>query len=152
MLWLCWRDKDDRISSKAPDIPANAKSTPTFIRNLKDVYEIFLYASVAERLLASESISMEEVHRGHRYIRRCCEEMLRLGIHLVPNHHLAMHYPDIFRLFGPVYAWWLYAQERYNGEQERVHHNGKAGGEMELTLLRNWVGKHRFHELVSHSQ
>ncbi|EIW57889.1 uncharacterized protein TRAVEDRAFT_38232 [Trametes versicolor FP-101664 SS1] len=135
MLWLCWRDAEDRISRTAPDIPGNAKSTPMFLRNLKEIYDIFLYASIAERILASESISMEE-------------EMLRLGIHLVPNHHLAMHYPDFFRLFGPVYAWWLYAQERFNGEQERVNHNGKAGGEMELTLLRNWVGKHRFYELV----
>ncbi|KAH9849688.1 hypothetical protein C2E23DRAFT_736978 [Lenzites betulinus] len=136
MLWLCWRDSDDRISRTAPAVPGNAKTTPVFIRNLKEIYDIFIYASVAERILASESISMEE-------------EMLRLGIHLVPNHHLAMHYPVVFRLFGPVYAWWLYAQERFNGEQERVNHNGKAGGEMELTLLRNWVGKHRFYELVS---
>lgn len=91
---------------------------------------------------------MEEVQRGHNYLQRCCHAMLKLGIHLLPNHHLAMHYPEIFRLFGPVYAWWLYAHERFNGIQENVNHNGKGEGELELTLLRNWVLKHRLYELV----
>ncbi|CDO73340.1 hypothetical protein BN946_scf185008.g103 [Trametes cinnabarina] len=149
MLWLCWRDDSDHIPRTAPPIPANTKQDPGFIRNLREIYEVFIYASVAERFLARENISMDDVHCGHHYLRRCCQEMLCLGVHLVPNHHLAMHYPEIFRLFGPVYAWWLYAQERYNGEQEKVKHNGKSGGEMELTLLRNWVGKHQFYELLT---
>ncbi|KAI0324359.1 hypothetical protein GY45DRAFT_1349447 [Cubamyces sp. BRFM 1775] len=124
MLWLCWRDANDKIPRDVPPIPANTKSNPTFLRNLDEIYEIFLYDLIAECILASEHISMDELH---------------LSIHLVPNHHLAMHYPEIFWLFGP---------ECFNGEQEKVKHNGKAGGQMELILLRNWVRKHRFYKLA----
>ncbi|TFK82047.1 hypothetical protein K466DRAFT_443405, partial [Polyporus arcularius HHB13444] len=149
ILYIVWRDASDHIRSEPPDIPGNASSKPTFLQNLREIYEVFLFASIAERILASKTISMEEVERGHRYLRQCCTEMLRLGVHMVPNHHLAMHYPDIFRLLGPVYAWWLYAHERFNGMQEKVPHNGKANGEMELTLTRWWVLRQRLLELLA---
>ncbi|KAL1949361.1 hypothetical protein VTO73DRAFT_8242 [Trametes versicolor] len=149
VLWLAWRDGDDRLRHAAPEVPHNAKSKPTFTRNLAEIYRVFLYASIAERILASKSISEDDVKRGHRFMQMCCQEMLRLGIHLVPNYHFAMHYPQFFRLFGPVYAWWLFAHERFNGEQEKVNTNGRAAGEMELTLMRNWIAKHRLFELLS---
>ncbi|KAJ2982401.1 hypothetical protein NUW54_g10758 [Trametes sanguinea] len=149
ILWSLWGDDADMIRSNAPRPPRNAKDVEDFDRSdLAEIYEIFLFASVAERILASKSISAEDVQRGHSYLRRCCQRMLALGIHLLPNHHLAMHYPEIFRLFGPVYAWWLYAHERFNGIQEKVRTNGKGDGEMELTLTRNWVAKQRLHELL----
>ncbi|KAI0631156.1 hypothetical protein C8Q77DRAFT_1062169 [Trametes polyzona] len=150
ILWTVWGNGHDEIRHTPPAPPANAKKVEGFSRSdLREIYEVFLFASVAERVLASKSISMDEVKRGHAYLRRCCERMLELGIHLLPNHHLAMHYPEIFRLFGPVYAWWLYAHERFNGIQEKVRINGKAGGEMELTLTRNWVAKQRLYELLT---
>ncbi|KAI0748334.1 hypothetical protein C8Q80DRAFT_1103489 [Daedaleopsis nitida] len=129
VLWVVWRDHDDRIRPVPPEVPSNAAAIPTFMRDLRQIYDLFLYASVAEKVLANKKISMEEVRRGHSYLQRCCQAMLRLGIRLLPNHHLAMHYPEIFRLFGPVYAWWLYAHERFNGLQENVNHNGKGDGE-----------------------
>lgn len=92
---------------------------------------------------------MDEVQYGHQFLRWCCQEMVALGVHLVPNFHYAMHYPQFFRLFGPVYAWWLFAHERFNGELEKVNLNGHASGEMELSLMRNWITKHRLYELVS---
>ncbi|GBE85854.1 hypothetical protein SCP_0803760 [Sparassis crispa] len=59
-----------------------------------------------------------------------------------------MHYTDIFKRFGPAYSWWLFAFEHCNGEQEQVKLNGHAEGEMEVTMMRNWVAKHRLHELM----
>ncbi|TFK78562.1 hypothetical protein K466DRAFT_507108, partial [Polyporus arcularius HHB13444] len=141
VLWAVWRDEEDKIRTEAPEVPHNAKMKPTFTRNLLKIYQLFQYASLAERILAAKSISMEEVQHGHRYLRWCCEEMVRLGIHMVPNFHFAMHYPQFFELFGPVYAWWLFAHERFNGELEQVNLNGHADGEMELTLMRNWIAK-----------
>ncbi|KAH9849533.1 hypothetical protein C2E23DRAFT_870645 [Lenzites betulinus] len=130
--WRRWVN----IHPSLPELPSNAKNIEEFTRDLREIYEIFLFASVSERILASKSISMEE-------------RMLELGIHLLPNHHLAMHYPDIFCLFGPIYAWWLYAHERFNGIQEKVQINSKACGEIELMLTRNWVAKQRLFELLS---
>jgi hypothetical protein len=136
------------IKSTPPDVPYNASKIPEFRRDLRDVYKVALYLSLAERILVARSISMTEVCRGVRYIRLACEMMLQLGVHLYINHHLAMHYEMIFRRFGPVYAWWLFACERFNGIQEKVSLNGHAGGEMEMTLARDWVGKQRLYELV----
>ncbi|KAG6882621.1 hypothetical protein C0992_011209, partial [Termitomyces sp. T32_za158] len=59
-----------------------------------------------------------------------------------------MHYVQIFKQFGPAYAWWLFPFECFNGELEKVNLNGHATGEMELTLLRDWTLKHRLEELL----
>ncbi|EJF67325.1 hypothetical protein DICSQDRAFT_46259 [Dichomitus squalens LYAD-421 SS1] len=149
VLWLVWRGEDDKIQRHAPKIPPNAKNKPTFDRDLIKIYRVFLYASLAERILAAKAISHEDVQHGHHFLRWCCKEMVMLGVHLVPNFHYAMHYPQFFRLFGPVYAWWLFAHERFNGALEKVNMNGHADGEMELSLMRNWITKHRLHELIS---
>lgn len=148
VLWLCWRDDNDSIPTSAPNIPGNVKHKPTFRRNLQDIYRTLMYLSIAERILANKMLSMSDVQQGQRYIQLHCQELLRLGVHLLPNHHLSMHYSDIFRRFGPAYVWWLFAFERFNGDQESVNINGRGGGEVEMTLIRNWVSKHRLFELV----
>lgn len=112
------------------------------------IYQNSLYLSVAERILAKHEISLDNVRRGQRYIKRHCDGLLCLDIHLVMNHHLAMHYEPVFTGFGPSYAWWLFAFKRCNGDQEQVELNGHADGIMELTMMRNAVGKQRLHELV----
>lgn len=149
LLWLVWRrETDDKIRTTAPEIPPNAKKIPSFKRNPAEIYRLGLYLAVAESILASKAVSMDDVNRAHEYLVRYCKLSLRLGIHLKPNHHLAMHYPAIFRRFGPTYAWWLFAFERFNGYLENINLNGHAGGIMELTILRNWVQRHRVYEMV----
>lgn len=142
------RETDDKIRTTAPEIPPNAKKIPSFKRNPAEIYRLGLYLAVAESILASKAVSMDDVNRAHEYLVRYCKLSLRLGIHLKPNHHLAMHYPAIFRRFGPTYAWWLFAFERFNGYLENINLNGHAGGIMELTILRNWVQRHRVYEMV----
>lgn len=144
---MLWRAEDGRLRKAAPPVPAKAKKPPQFRRRLDEVYELGLFLSVADRILAAKTISMDEVRNGHRYITKYNRGALNLGIHLVINNHLAMHYPTSFR-FGPAYAWWLFGFERCNGDQKKVNLNGHADGEMELTLARAWVLKHRLYELV----
>ncbi|KAG1809542.1 hypothetical protein EV424DRAFT_1282325, partial [Suillus variegatus] len=50
---------------------------------------------------------------------------------LTINHHASTHIDEMIRKVGPVYAWWLFAFERFNGMLNRVHHNGHDGGRME---------------------
>jgi hypothetical protein len=148
-LWLAWRDSQtDEIKTKAPDIPPQAKKPVSFKRKLPELYDMILYLAVAERILSSRSITINDAKRGVDYLQRYCEIGLRLGVNLKPNHHLAMHYVEIFKQYGPVYAWWLFAFERFNGYLEDVNLNGHAGGVMERTILRSWITKHRMYELV----
>ncbi|GJE95314.1 hypothetical protein PsYK624_114980 [Phanerochaete sordida] len=149
VLWICWRDENDKIRPYGNAVPAKSKYHPKFKRALHDIYTASLYLALAERILACKSVSINDVKRGQGYLRKYCEILLRIGAHLTINHHVAMHYVDIFRRFGPAYVWWLFAFERCNGEQENVNHNGHANGEMELTLMRNWVMKHRLFEVLA---
>jgi hypothetical protein len=59
-----------------------------------------------------------------------------------------MHFASMIKLFGPVYAWWLFAFERFNGMLEKVNNNGLDGGRIELTLMRNWVQTHLIYEFL----
>ncbi|KAJ7120571.1 hypothetical protein C8R43DRAFT_1136739 [Mycena crocata] len=150
LLFLAWRESHtDNISSTAPKIPPQSTSRPKFRRNTSEIYKLGLYLSVVESILAAKSITIYDAERAQRYLQMFCQGCLRLGIPLKPNHHLAMHYLPIFIRFGPAYAWWLFAFERFNGILEKVNLNGHAGGEMELTLLRDWILKQRVHELVA---
>jgi hypothetical protein len=31
-----------------------------------------------------------------------------------------MHFVDMLKHFGPVYGWWLFAFERFNGMMEKI--------------------------------
>lgn len=91
---------------------------------------------------------MAQARIGQDFLTQYCKRCLVLGIHLVINHHMAMHYYDMIKRFGPVYGWWLFAFERFNGLLEKVKLNGHDGGRMEVTLLRNWVQSHLLYELL----
>ncbi|KAJ3845821.1 hypothetical protein EV368DRAFT_77177 [Lentinula lateritia] len=84
------------------------------------LYNTVLYLCVAVRLLSTKRISMVQANQE-----------------LTINHHLAMHFAMMVKLFGPVYAWWLFAFERFNGILEKVKTNGHDGGRCKLTMLRN---------------
>ncbi|EGN95381.1 hypothetical protein SERLA73DRAFT_60037 [Serpula lacrymans var. lacrymans S7.3] len=134
ILWLCWKDDEDKIKQTPPPVPSQTKSPPKFKCGLQIIYNAALYLSLAGCIFAYQSISSTDIER----------------VHLTINHHLSMHYAPIFKRFGPAYSWWLFAFERYNGELEQMNLNGHGGGEMEYTLLRDWIEKNRLYEMVHH--
>ncbi|KIY48977.1 hypothetical protein FISHEDRAFT_42291 [Fistulina hepatica ATCC 64428] len=148
-LWIIWHNADDKIMCDAPAVPHNAKSRPTFMRSPRELYTLAIYLSLAEQILARRSITSESAQRGQSYLQMFCCGLLRLEVPMKPNHHFGMHYFDIIKRFGPVYSWWLFAFERFNGLLEDVNLNGHAEGEMELTLMRHWISRQRTYELVT---
>ncbi|KAK0229710.1 hypothetical protein EDD85DRAFT_746890, partial [Armillaria nabsnona] len=99
-------------------------------------------------LFATHKISMAQACQAQQFMLQYCRACIRLRIPLVINHHLSCHFCDMIRHFGPVYSWWLFAFERFNGMLEKVNHNGHDGGRMELTLVQNWVQTHLIYELL----
>ncbi|KAG8988072.1 hypothetical protein FRB94_001112 [Tulasnella sp. JGI-2019a] len=95
------------------------------------------------------SITLNEVQRAVEEIRQYCRMRLMYGIALVISHHLASHYPLFFALYGPAYAWWLFAFEAYNGDMGNVNTNNHAGGELETTMVRNWVSRQLVLDLLT---
>jgi hypothetical protein len=148
VLWFVWRDNLDKIPAGAPRVPTDAKQKPTFVRCRKKLYDALLLLCTASSLLSCWNVALSSLHRGQTLLQWYCQALLRLKVPLSPNHHWAMHYEVIFRRFGPAYAWWVYAYERFNGLLQKVNLNYHEG-EMESTLMRFWVRMHRLYELVS---
>jgi|SRR5882762_713404 hypothetical protein len=149
IFFICWRDNNDRIPATTTPVHHAAKPPADIDRRLDHVYQLCLLLSTAVRLFTSRAVTLSDVDRAQLLLKLYCLQSLRMKIHLKPNHHLAMHYRLFFQLFGPVYAWWLFAFEPFNGLLEKVNLNGHAGGVMELTLMRAWLERHRLYELVS---
>lgn len=55
-----------------------------------------------------------------------------------PYHHLAMHLPHFFRLFGPARCFWTYPFEQVIGQIQRILSNHRLG-QMESTLLHSFL-------------
>ncbi|KAG1810737.1 hypothetical protein EV424DRAFT_1571382, partial [Suillus variegatus] len=147
ILWWSWRDANDEIPDTEPPLPPNTVA-PDFSRNRRSLYHAILHLCMGVRILASRSISMAQARTGQSFLAHYCLECLQLRIPLTINHQASMHTAEMIKKCGPVYAWWLFAFERFNGMLERVHHNGHDGGRIELTLLQNWVQTHLIYEYL----
>ncbi|KAH9921364.1 hypothetical protein B0H21DRAFT_701660 [Amylocystis lapponica] len=148
VLWASWKDQNDEIPDIEPPIPPNAKHNPEHSRNCRALYSAILLLCAGVRILASRKISMAQARIGQNFLVQYCRRLKSFGANLTINHHLSTHFAKFIKLFGPVYGWWLFAFERFNGVLERVHVNGHDGGRMELTLLRHWVQGHLIYEYV----
>lgn len=148
VLWLAWKDENDDIPDTAPAVSPNENITTTHSRKRRSLYDAILLLCAGVRLLSTKVITMAQANAGQMYLANYCQRMLLLGVSLTINHHIAMHFSAMVKLFGPVYAWWLFAFERFNGMLEKVNHNGHDGGRVELTLLRSWVQSHLVYELL----
>ncbi|QRV82786.1 Transposase family tnp2 [Ceratobasidium sp. AG-Ba] len=144
-LWSVWKDPNDLIPDKAEPIPESSDYTEDHIRSRKKIFDLIVLLSAASRILASWSITLEDVNHGMRLLQRYCQGLLRLGVHLQPNHHFSMHYERCFRLYGPAYAWWLFAFERFNGILEKVPIN-RHPEDYETILCRFWTRVQRIFE------
>jgi hypothetical protein len=148
ILWYTWKGDDDEIPDTEPGVSANEKIATTHSRKRKSLYDAILLLCAAIRLLSTKNISMAQAKAGHQYLAQYCQWLIFLGCTLTINHHISMHFSAMIKLFGPVYSWWLFAFERFNGMLEKVKTNGRDGGKMELTMLRNWVQTHLIYELL----
>ncbi|EIW80779.1 hypothetical protein CONPUDRAFT_57284, partial [Coniophora puteana RWD-64-598 SS2] len=147
LLWWAWRDENDEIPSAPPPLPPNTDD-PGFSRDRHQLYDAILLLCAAVRIFSSREISMHQAQTAQEFLAQYCQRCIALDIPLRPNHHASMHTSEMVKRFGPVYSWWLFAFERFNGMLERVKHNGHDGGQMELTLMRAWVQTHLIYEYL----
>ena len=69
------------------------------------------------QILVSPMLTIEEAEQGHDLLVKFCIEFETLyGIEKVtPNMHMHTHLVECIMDYGPVYAFWLFSFERYNG-------------------------------------
>ncbi|XP_077866348.1 uncharacterized protein LOC144354095 [Saccoglossus kowalevskii] len=90
--------------------------------SLKDVlprkdFEMWRLFVLACNLLCAPVISIRNVGKGHSYLMNFCRQFEQLyGSQLVtPNMHYHAHLADCILDYGPVYSFWTFPFERFNG-------------------------------------
>lgn len=116
-------------------------------RNYRTHYDAVLNWCVAMRIWGSRSITVGEVRRANDCHMFACQAWTLMLCHLTPYFHILMHISVLIYFFGPIYAWWVFAYERFNGFLSKIKHNGHAG-ELECTMMRSWTKLHLVHDLV----
>lgn len=117
-------------------------------RNYLRHYDTIIEWLVSLRIFGSRSISVREAYRAHNSHGRACQSWARMLCHLTPYFHILMHLIIWILWLGPVYGWWTYPFERYNGFLSGIRHNGHPG-ELEATMMRSWVKLHLIYDLAS---
>ncbi|KAH0579131.1 hypothetical protein H2248_003284 [Termitomyces sp. 'cryptogamus'] len=118
LLWYTWKNSQDEIWDSAPHVSANKKILTNHSKNQRDLYSAALLLCTGVCLLAMQTISLSQAQLGQDFLLKFCHACIDLK-------------------FGPVYGWWLFAFELFNGMLEKINHNGHDGGKMKVTLLCN---------------
>ncbi|KAJ7434622.1 hypothetical protein FB451DRAFT_1063278 [Mycena latifolia] len=143
----------ENLLAKNPDATdAELKQIDTvkMDRSLRRHYDLVVQFTAAVRIMASNSISPNEVKRGCGALERTIRTWAQMNCHLVPYfHYAAVHMAPQYLKHGPVPGWWTFPYERNNGFLGRFNHNGHSGGEMEGTMMRGWWKTTLIQDLIS---
>jgi len=77
----------------------------------------------------SRKTSAHHAERYAFYMRRYVGGVRELfpDYQLKPNHHYALHIPELLRLFGPLHGTWAFTLERLIGRLQKMNTNFKIG-------------------------
>ena len=91
----------------------------------REHYDAWMRFVTARRLIGCQSIRMAQCSEAESTIIEFCEHFERLyGTETcTPNMHLSCHLVDCIRDYGPVYSFWCFSFERYNGILGSYHKN-----------------------------
>ncbi|KAF9006287.1 hypothetical protein BDZ89DRAFT_966080, partial [Hymenopellis radicata] len=98
-------------------------------RHKYDMLQNFLHLVSAVKLATTAKVtpaSIEEYEfEMHTYLTGLLE--LYPGSQIESYQHMAMHFGDLLRRWGPVHSWRCFAFERYNGVLQQINVNKKFG-------------------------
>ena len=81
---------------------------------------------------------IEDVGKAHRLLVEFCRSAERIygNSFITPNMYMHTHLADCILGYGPVYSFWLFSFERYNGILGDYHTNDKS---VELQVMRKFL-------------
>lgn len=105
-----------------------------------DCWRLFVQAS---RLLSSPMITVEDAEKGHKALLEFCTtfESLHGSEKVTPNMHL---HTNCINDYGPIYSFWLFSFERYNGMLGNYKTNQRS---VELQLMRKFISDLEVHDM-----
>lgn len=101
---------------------------------------------LACKIISSPLISLQELDTAHELLLGFCKEFERIygSDTVTPNMHLRMHLADCIRDFGPVYGFWLFSFERYNGFLGKYPTNNRS---VEIQIMKKFCRDLAFREV-----
>ncbi|OAD79333.1 hypothetical protein PHYBLDRAFT_139365 [Phycomyces blakesleeanus NRRL 1555(-)] len=106
----------------------------------KDFKNWTLFVKTCQKL-TGPSVTYSEIDSAYKLLgefgKEC--EILYGKSSITPNMHLHMHLHESMLDFGPVYAFWLYSFERYNGKLKNIKTNRQNG--LDVTFMRVFLEK-----------
>ena len=103
-----------------------------------DHYKCWLNFVQACKLLSQPMIKIADVGNAHSLLLKFCRGVERIygTVRITPNMHMHSHLADCILDYGPVYSFWLFSFERYNGILGGYSTNNKS---VELQLIRKFL-------------
>lgn len=93
---------------------------------------------LASRLLCSNMLTIDEVEEIDSLLIKFCKgvETLYGKECVTPNMHLHGHLAEVVKDYGPVYSFWLFSFERYNGHLGSLPNNNKS---VEVQMMKRFL-------------
>ena len=104
-----------------------------------DEFMNWMHFVTACRLIARPSLLRSEIIKAHEELLEFCRgcEILYGGDFITPNMHMHGHLMETLLDFGPMYGYWLFTFERYNGLIGDISSNGKDS--IETTFAKRFI-------------
>ena len=98
----------------------------------------------ATSILCSRTVSIDDTNAADQYLVLFCKEFEKLyGPRCcTPNMHLHLHLRDCVLDYGPVYSFWCFAFERYNGMLGFYPTNSR---QIEPQMMRKFIQQQQIH-------
>lgn len=105
------------------------ESTVAEERRKYEMLQNFLHLVAAVKLATSLTITQEIIESYEKEIFSYLSGLLKLypGAQIESYQHLAMHFGDLLRRWGPTHSWRCFAFERYNGLLQKINTSKKFG-------------------------
>lgn len=99
------------------------------------------------RLLSTPMITIDDAEKGHKALLDFCTtfESLHGSEKITPNMHLHMHIFNCIKDYGPIYSFWLFSFERYNGMLGSYRTNQRS---VELQIMHRFMSDLQIHDLA----
>ena len=94
------------------------------------------------RLLSKQCITLHDIQLADALLLYFCSRVQRMyGTSVItPNMHLHCHLRECLLDYGPVYSFWLFSFERFNGILEHFPSNNRS---VEIHLMQRFLTEFR---------
>lgn len=99
------------------------------------------------RLITCPMITIDDAQKGHKLLLEFCTtfESLHGSENVTPNMHLHTHLFECIKDYGPIYSFWLFSFERYNGMLGGYKTNQRS---VELQLMRRFMSDLQLYDIA----